>query len=358
MERCYGFGVAMTELATQPGAELAAHELSEFAEERALEGPVNLEDTSCSDGPQPRDLVEETREELADARNYLVWHIQANGLDLRALAALGYVIEAFQALESVGPWEEEQAPKERIHVGIDFSADLASTVVASEDAAGVMHLVASDVVERIKPYTQAAEDAWQDLGESPTPACAACPCNDDQDGCCLEAQPVCAEDDPDLPLSLCCLIDTDPEAAALCMEDRRIEQFDKQVAAQALEDDEAFKVEAFADAGARAVEAQEERDIESGQLAGQDPTVNPHIDGDPENAPRVGTRVRTHLTSSPREPGGPFHGCEGRILRIDENRELWGSPTDMNVLVDLDPDRDGPIASQCWFRPSELTVIA
>lgn len=68
----------------------AAHELNAFADERALPGPVRRRDG--------QDFVQEAREELADARNYLVWHAQVLRREADADARLVKVYRALVAL--------------------------------------------------------------------------------------------------------------------------------------------------------------------------------------------------------------------------------------------------------------------
>lgn len=86
------FEEALTlELAVQryaPDAEFAVADLNAMADARALPGPVQL---------SGRDFVIEAREELADARNYLVWHHRERRLADAAddeLAALERAIAA------------------------------------------------------------------------------------------------------------------------------------------------------------------------------------------------------------------------------------------------------------------------
>lgn len=89
-----------TELASEGNPLTAAH-LSAFADRRAWEG-----------GVWPKDLEQEAREELADARNYLVWRLEPVWKDYlagdteagktvaRCLSALSAVVTAWQALNS------------------------------------------------------------------------------------------------------------------------------------------------------------------------------------------------------------------------------------------------------------------
>lgn len=74
-----------------------AHRLVAFADQRAGDGPVELED---------RDLTLEALEELADARNYIVWRLrqlrEADTVDIgeitRTRRALGLVAAAYESL--------------------------------------------------------------------------------------------------------------------------------------------------------------------------------------------------------------------------------------------------------------------
>lgn len=94
-ERRLTFQVAEREWTSR----VAAIRLVDFAEERAMPGPVRL----TRDGA-PRDFILEVREELADARNYLVWAIRSHTLDEkaedRARVCLALVIDAWDALDA------------------------------------------------------------------------------------------------------------------------------------------------------------------------------------------------------------------------------------------------------------------
>lgn len=87
----------ITEFAASPYPKYVARALIRFAEDRIREGPVRFD--------PGRDMVQETREELADARNYLCWialkaaHDRADNEDeIRAAIArcLQAIIEAWE----------------------------------------------------------------------------------------------------------------------------------------------------------------------------------------------------------------------------------------------------------------------
>lgn len=85
---------AVTDDAALPRLVAIAGRLSDFAEQRAGDGPVvDAED---------RDFALEVLEELADARNYLVWWIDrfaaADGAAASARAALAAVVVAYSAV--------------------------------------------------------------------------------------------------------------------------------------------------------------------------------------------------------------------------------------------------------------------
>ena len=70
--------------------------LIEFAEARAaaLHGKYTDDPMVIADRDRPREAMEEA----ADARNHLVWHLQANPADQHAMNALFYFIRAYEEL--------------------------------------------------------------------------------------------------------------------------------------------------------------------------------------------------------------------------------------------------------------------
>lgn len=89
------FEEALTlELAVQryaPDAELAVDELTALGDARALPGPVQVTG-------RERSFITEAREELADARNYLVWHHRDRRLNDAADDELAALERALAAL--------------------------------------------------------------------------------------------------------------------------------------------------------------------------------------------------------------------------------------------------------------------
>lgn len=66
MDRDPALGSYLVDIATRAAGLSSDHGLNALAEHRALPGPVRL----------PRDFDQEIREEIADARNYIIWAIQ------------------------------------------------------------------------------------------------------------------------------------------------------------------------------------------------------------------------------------------------------------------------------------------
>lgn len=81
-------------LAVAYGREDAARELTAFCEARIEAAPYPTMIVS----DEVRSFDREVAEELADARNYLVWGMQRDGATPRRLAALALVVRAWEAL--------------------------------------------------------------------------------------------------------------------------------------------------------------------------------------------------------------------------------------------------------------------